>query len=186
MLDALFPRPVNSTVMRSFLITAVFLLLVSVPATAQQSSPPDFSHVTITMTMDGTHCFCLYQPGSEVTCCPEYSVSLDENGTVIYNGLRGTRVRGEKVQSIPVSAVRDLVADFFRIDFFSLQDRYEIKKLPNGNSETIDHAYASTISIDIDGKKKSVYIFYGAPQELTDLQRKLFEVAQIAQYVGRA
>ena len=66
------------------------------------------------------------------------------------------------------------------------RDRYEIKKLPNGNSETIDHAYASTISIDIDGKKKSVYIFYGAPQELIDLQRKLYEVTQIAQYTGRA
>src|SRR2546430_9074879 len=35
------------------------------------------------------------------------------------------------------------------------RDRYEIKKLPNGNSETIDHAYASTISIDIDGKRKA-------------------------------
>ena len=178
-------RPVNSGVMRSFLIAAVFLL-VSVPAMAQQSSPPDFSHVTITMTMDGTHCFCMNQPGSEVSCCPEYSVSVNENGTVIYNGLRGAKVRGEKVHSISVSAVRDLVADFFRIDFFTLQDRYEIKKLPNGNSETIDHAYASTISIDIDGKKKSVYIFYGAPDELIDLQRKLYDVTQIAQYIGRA
>ena len=35
------------------------------------------------------------------------------------------------------------------------RDRYEIKKLPNGNSETIDHAYASTISLDIDGKRKA-------------------------------
>jgi hypothetical protein len=153
---------------------------------AQQSKPPDFSHVTIAMAMDGSHCFCMYQPGSEVTCCPEYSVSLDENGTVIYNGLRGTKVRGEKVNSISVSAVRDLVAEFFRIDFFSLQDRYEIKKLPNGDSETIDHAYASTISIDIDGKKKSVYIFYGAPQDVIDLQRKLFDALQISQYVGRS
>ena len=172
--------------MRLFLITAVFLLIVSVPTMAQQSKPPNFSHVIITMTMDGSHCFCMYQPVSEVTCCPEYSVSLDENGTVVFNGLRGTKVRGEKVNSISVSAVRDLVTEFFRIDFFSLQDRYEIKKLPNGHSETIDHAYASTISIDIDGKKKSVYIFYGAPQELIDLQRKLFEVAQIVQLVGRA
>ena len=172
--------------MRSFLITTVFLLLVYAPAMAQQSFPPDFSHVTITMIMDGSHCFCMYQPGSEVTCCPEYSVSLDENGTVIYKGLGGTKVRGEKVHSISRPAVRNLVAEFFRIDFFSLQDRYEIKKLPNGDSETIDHAYASTISIDIDGKKKSIYIFYGTPKELTDLQRKLFEVAQIAQYVGRA
>jgi hypothetical protein len=172
--------------MRFFVLASLCLLLVSGAAMAQQSRAPDFSHVTITMTMDGTHCFCMSQTGSEVSCCPEYSVSLDENGTVIYNGIRGAKVLGEKVHSISVAAVCGLVADFFQINFFSLQDRYETKTLPNGNSETIDHAYASTISFDIDGKKKSVYIFYGAPQELTDLQRKLFEVTRIAQYVGRA
>jgi len=44
------------------------------------------------------------------------------------------------------------------------RDRYEIKKLPNGNSETIDHAYASTISIDIDGKRK---VFISSTARLT-------------------
>ena len=178
-------RRVNSTVMRFFAVAALCLFLATVPAMAQDSSASNYSHVTITLTMDGTHCFCL-QPGSEVSCCPQYSVTVDENGTVIYNGGYGAKVRGEKVHSISVSAVRDLVAEFFQIDFFSREDRYEVKKLPNGNSETIDHAYASTISIDLDGKKKSVYLFYGAPQELTDLQHKLFDTLQITAYVGRS
>jgi hypothetical protein len=52
--------------------------------------------------------------------------------------------------------------------------------------QTIDHANATTISIDIDGKKKSVYIFYGAPDKLIELQRKLYDVTQIGQYIGRA
>ena len=85
-----------------------------------------------------------------------------------------------------MGAVRDLEADFLRINFFSLQDRYTSKKLPNGNSQTVDHANATTMSIDLDGKKKSVYIFYGAPDELIALQRKLYDFTQIAQYVGRA
>ena len=116
---------------------------------------------------------------------PAYSVSVDEKGTVIYSGVRGVKVRGERVQSIPIAAVRDLVSNFFRIDFFSLQDRYTEKKLPNGMSETISHSNPKTISVDIDGKKKSVYNFYGAPQELLDLQHKLLEVTQVAEYVGR-
>jgi len=99
--------------------------------------------------------------------------------------LRESRCRGEKIHSISVEAVRDIVSDFRRIDFFSLENSYTSKQLPNGISETIDHTNATTISIDIDGKKKSVYIFYGEPQELTDLQHKLFEVLQIAQYVRR-
>jgi hypothetical protein len=111
---------------------------------------------------------------------------VDETGTVIYNGFKGVTVFGEQVRSISIGAVRDIVSDFLRIDFFSLENSYTSKKLPNGNSERIDHANATTISIDIDGKKKSVYIFYGAPQELIDLHRKLYEVAQIAQYTGRA
>jgi hypothetical protein len=172
--------------MRLLLLSTILLFIVCVPAIAQQSNVPQYSHLTITMTMDGAHCPCWLEPGTEISCCPEYSVSLNENGTVIYNGGRGAKVRGERVHSISVSAVRELVADFFRIDFFSREDRYEVKKFSNGGYETIDHAYASTISIDIDGKKKSVYLFYNVPKELSDLQRKLFDTLQIASYVGRA
>jgi len=110
---------------------------------------------------------------------------LDQNGTVIYNGVIGVKERGERVHSIPIAAVRDLVTEFLRIDFYSLEDRYTEKKLPNGMSESIDHMNATTLSIDLDGKKKSVYIFYGAPDELMKLQQKLYEVAKIAQYTGR-
>jgi Domain of unknown function (DUF6438) len=171
----------------SFLSTALVLLLfLLTPVAAQQSSAPDYTHVTITMKAEGGPCGCVYANDNDLSCCPAYSVAVDENGTVVYNGIGGVKARGERVHSIPVGAVRDLVAGFFRVNFFSLQDRYTSKKLPNGNSETVDHSNATTISIDIDGKKKSIYIFYGAPQELMDLQRKLYEVTQIAQYVGRA
>lgn len=137
------------------------------------------------MKADGGPCGCVYVDDNDFSCCPAYSVAIDENGTVIYNGSGGVKVRGEIVRSILVAAVRDLVADFFRINFFSLPDRYTSKKLPNGGSQTVDHSNGTTISIDIDGKKKSVYIFYGAPDELMDLERKLYDVTQIAQYVGR-
>jgi hypothetical protein len=161
------------------------LLLLGVTASGQQSNLPDYAHVTITMKAEGGPCGVVCPLDDYRGCCPAYSVSLDENGTVLYNGMMGVKTRGEKVHSIPVGAVRDLVAEFLRIDFYSLQDRYTEKKLPNGQTEIIDHANATTISIDIDGKKKSVYIFYGAPDELIELQRKLYDVSGIAQYTGR-
>ena len=102
-----------------------------------------------------------------------------------YNGVTGVKERGERVHSIPVAAVRDLVGEFLRIDFYSLEDRYMQKRLPDGRLQGTDHANARTISIDIDGKKKSVYIFYGAPDELIALQRKLYETTKIRQYTGR-
>ena len=119
------------------------------------------------------------------SCCPAFAASLDENGTVIYNGAAGVKERGERIHSIPFSAVRELVEEFFRIDFYSLQDRYTEKKLPNGMAQTIDHANATTVSIDLDGKKKSVYIFYGAPDKLIELVQKLLDATEIAQYTGR-
>jgi hypothetical protein len=163
----------------------LFLLLLGVPASGQVSNQPDFTHLTITMKAEGGPCGIVCPLNEYLSCCPAYSVSLDENGTVLYNGVAGVKVRGEKVNSISIAAVRALVAEFLRIGFYSLQDRYTEKKLPNGEIHSIDHANATTISLDIDGKKKSIYIFYGAPDELIALQRKLYDVTQIAQYVGR-
>jgi len=153
------------------------IVVFAIPVAGQKANAPEFVHVSITMKAEGGPCDCIF---------PAYSVSVDENGTVTYNGLKGVKVLGEKVNSISISTVRDLVSDFLRIDFFSLEDSYRVKKFPNGTSATVDHTNATTISIDLDGKKKSVYIFYGEPQELDDLQRKLIDRLQIASYIGRA
>ena len=77
------------------------------------------------------------------------------------------------------------MAEFLRIKFLTLEDRYYYKKLPDGSMVSIDHAVHTTISVDLDGRQKSILIVYGEPQELTDLRRKLFDVLQIGQYVGR-
>ena len=166
------------------LLTLVFLVLVAAPVVAQDSAARDYAHVTITLTMDGTHCFCALSEDSQVQCCPNYSASVNENGNVTYNGGFGAKVRGQKAHSIPIQAVRDLVADFFRIDFISREDRYVVNR--SGEVVMVDHSYASTISIDIDGKKKSVYLFYGEPEELDALRSKLFDTLRIAAYVGPA
>jgi hypothetical protein len=182
-------RRVNSTVMRLLQIIKTAIILAccfSATAVGQERSVPDYSHVTITMKAEGGPCGMVCPAGDYRDGCPAYSVTLDENGTVVYNGVGCVKERGERIHSISIAHVRDLVADFLRIDFYSLKDRYTEKKLPNGMTQIIDHANATTISIDIDGKKKSVYIFYGAPDELIALQRKLYELTQIAQYTGRA
>ena len=152
-------------------------VLFAGPVSAQTTKAAEFSRVTITMKTEGGPCDCI---------APAYSVSVDESGTVLYTGLTGVSVRGERSHSISTAVVRDLVSDFLRSDFFSMQNSYTSKKLPDGNMEIILYGNATTISIDLDGKKKSVYIFYGAPQDLIDLRRKLFESLQIARYISGA
>src|SRR6266568_2516861 len=115
-------RRVNTNVMRLFsFLSTVLVPLLFVPAwvAAQQSSAPDYTHLTITMKAEGGPCGCVYANDNDLSCCPAYSVAVDENGTVVYNGIGGVKARGERVHAIPVMAVRNLVADFFRINFFS-------------------------------------------------------------------
>ena len=163
---------------------SLLIVLASYGAVLSQPSPAQFTHVTITMKTEGGPGMCMQ--GIDLSCCPAYVVSVDENGNVKYVGVGGVKIRGEKTHSISRSTVTDLVANFLRIKFFSLQDEYYFKISPDGTRTSIDHSNATTISIDLDGKRKSVYIFFGAPDELTDLQRKLFDTLQIAEYVGRA
>jgi len=165
-------------------VASAVLLLCLAPAALAQPKPPQFQHVKIIIKTDGGPCLCM--AGIDASCCPAYFASVNEDGSVKYIGIDGVKVRGEKTHSISPSVVRDLVANFLQINFFSLQDEYRFKKLPDGTTVSIDHSNATTISIDLDGKQKSVYIFFGAPDELLDLRRNLYEALQIAEYIGRA
>ena len=153
---------------------------------AQEPKLVDYAHVKITLTSEGGPSGCvMFEGGRLVDCIPRYSVTIDENGTVIFNRISSVKPRDERVHSIPISTVRDLVAEFQRINFFSLDDRYEMKKLPNGHFLTIDHGHSWTVSINIDGKSKSIYIFFGEPDDLAALVKKIVDATQISQYVGR-
>jgi len=158
------------------------LLSMFVPAAGQsQSKAPQFNHVTITMKTEGGPNMCM---AGVRYCLPTYFALVDEKGNVKYVGIGGVRIEGEKTHSVSSDTVRELVAEFIRIKFFSLDDEYRVKRLPDGTSVTIDHTNATTISIDLDGKQKSIYIFFGEPDELKQLQHKLFDALQISQYVG--
>src|SRR4026208_1792514 len=110
------------TLSTKYLFGLALLLSIGTPA-ASQSPPPDFTHVTITLQAKGGPGG-LPQPNFKITpetntenlgAYPAYSVSLDENGTVTYNGVYNVNERGERVHSIPIGAVRDLVTEFLRI-----------------------------------------------------------------------
>ena len=165
--------------------SVLFWLLGSVVA-AQEPKLADYAHVKITLTSEGGPSGCvMFEGGRSVDCIPKYSVTIDKNGTVIFNRINSVKPRDERVHSIPVSTVRDLVTEFQRINFFSLDDRYEMKRLANGHFQTIDHGHAWTVSINIDGKSKSIYIFFGEPDALAALVKKIVDASQISQYVPR-
>jgi hypothetical protein len=103
----------------------------------------------------------------------EYSASIDGNGIVNYEGYSGVRLKGKHTFSISAAQVKDLISDFKKINFFALEDKYIDKKLPNGETQFIHHAIETTTTLTIKNKTKSVFNFYGAPEELDELQEKI-------------
>jgi hypothetical protein len=135
------------------------------------------SEITISMKRDGFPCG--YLPAKkELSNCPAYSIVIANDGMVIYEGIMGVKARGKRTFVIPTEQVKELVADFERIKFFDLQDKYTEKRLSDGSVRTIDHSNGTTITLKIGNKTKSVYNFYGAPEELTALQEKLDDISK--------
>lgn len=160
--------------------TISFFLFVSalVPCLSYSQSPEakpvDLSSVRITMKRDSC-----YGP------CPVYSVSIDGNGAVIYEGVEYVKVKGKKVYRIPKEKVAELVNGFYKINYFALEDKYTEVKLPNGISQVTTDLPSTTTSITVNGKTKSVYNYDGAPQILIELEYKIDKISKTARFMRR-
>jgi hypothetical protein len=147
------------------------------PALAQESQDSDLTDVVITMRQEN-HCGC-------TACCPTYSVSISGDGTVSYEGTEAVYTVGKQVHSISIDQVKELIEEFYKLDFFSLKDKYTYLENADGTRAMIDHAAPVTTSITIKGKTKTVYNFFGAPEKLKELQKKIYEISQVNAYVKR-
>ena len=139
------------------------------------------TEITISMKRDGFPCGYVPVNEKDLNGCPAYSIIIAGDGTVKYEGISSVRIRGKRTFTIPAEQVKQLLADFERIRFFELQDKYTEKQLPNGLTQTIDHSNGTTITLKVGNKTKSVYNFYGAPKELVALQNKLDDISKSLQ-----
>lgn len=138
---------------------AMFVALVVV-----QDRPTD-AEQPIEITLERTACF-----GS----CPVYTVTIDGDGAVTYDGRQFVRVSGRKTARITRDTVRALAAEFARIDFFALKDEYTamVSDLPT--------VYVTLRQGD---RTKRVKDYFGAPPALRNLERHIDEAAGVRQWV---
>jgi len=112
--------------------------------------------------------------------CPAYTVSIDEDGQVRYNGQRFVNVTGERTATIPRADVERLLRRFDEIGFERLRDSYRapVTDLPT-----------YTITLERNGGRKTVVDYggpsAGMPQAVRDLQDEIDRVANTAQWVLR-
>jgi superfamily II helicase len=163
--------------MTPLLLSLLLSVLLNVSAQSQEIQDSDLKDAVINMKQEN-HCGC-------IDCCPEYSVSILGDGTVTYEGIAAVRIAGKQVYSIQQYQVKNLVNEFYKVDFFSLKDKYTSKDNGDGTISMIDHTAPVTISITIKGKTKKVYNFYGAPEKLEELEKKIYEISGIDVYVKR-
>ena len=153
------------------------ILLLSDIAPAQLKRPKNVDLATVIITMkQQNHCGC------SGCGCASYVLTIKGDGTVEYEGLAEVQIPGKFSYAIDRERVSHLVDKFYELDFFSMQDEYRWRDNGNGTRTYIDHATPITLSITVNGSKKSVYDFFGAPERLKELERAVYDLSMVAPY----
>jgi len=110
--------------------------------------------------------------------CPVYSLMIKGDGTVIYSGVQFVKIAGIQETTISKGAVEQLLMEFEKADYFSLDDSYTKfgkSDMPSANT-----------SISLGGQTKAINHYLGdltAPKQLIALEDKIDEVVDSAQWI---
>jgi hypothetical protein len=146
--------------MRTVLFALLTLILLSPVALADAGRSHD-----VTITLERTTCF---------GTCPAYSLTIEGDGKVTYEGKDFVRVKGVQHSKLDEAAVEKLVQAFLDVHYFDLLDDYETFKGPDGVERT-EPGDAPTFytSLRIADRSKKIKDHLGAPKALSELEDKI-------------
>jgi hypothetical protein len=110
--------------------------------------------------------------------CPVYSVTIDGEGVVTYDGGEFARVTGRHTDRIPVSAVTAILDTAERVGFFGFRDQYRSVENPDGTSTTVTDHETVLVTIAANGRSKQVEDYLLAPEGLKQLEREIDSAAR--------
>lgn len=99
--------------------------------------------------------------------CPVYTVKIDEKGRGLFIGVENTDYPGLFSFRLRQQEMEQLKSSFERIRFFELEDRYF------GHVTDLPTTYLTYRS---DSREKKIMDYYGAPQELKDLEKQIADL----------
>ena len=132
---------------------------VPVPDAQAQAQAP------IVITLERTMCFGF---------CPAYTVTLRDDGSVVYEGREHTKVPGDQKWRVDPAAVRALAKEMQDAGFFDLKDEYTSRMTDNPTTYT---------TLTIGSRSKKVKDYVTGPPTLKDLENRIDEVAGTKKYV---
>jgi Domain of unknown function (DUF6438)/Ankyrin repeats (3 copies) len=151
---------------------AIRIVMAAVLAVSvARAEEPDSDAV---ITLERTNCY---------GWCPVYKIKISGDGRVEYEGERFVRVVGTREAKIDPAAVKKLIQQFEAIHYFELQDKYETIKNPDGTETMMSDMPTAFTSLSLNGKSKKIEAYYGVPDELEELERKIDEVAGSKRWV---
>ena len=133
----------------AYLIVFVFLYMFSCTGTTKISDDQ------LLIRMEKTPCY---------GACPVYTLTIDQKGNGLFEGVENTEHVGQYPFRLSKKQLQQLKASFIEAGFFKMEDKYDafVSDLP-----TVFLTYHSK------GKKKKIMDYYGAPQELKDLEKQI-------------
>jgi len=118
--------------------------------------------------------------------CPAYTVTIFDDGTVVYEGKEFVKQKGKAKSRITKAALDELVREFDRINYFSLDDYYVDG--PKNCPESWTDQPSATTSLSWKGRTKKVEHYYGCRglpilDQLSALERKIDEVVNSKRWI---
>jgi membrane dipeptidase len=142
-------------------LTTTLAPVSSAPASAMQAQ----AQTPIVITLERTICFGF---------CPSYTVTLRDDGSVVYQGREHTKIPGEQKWRIDPAAVRALAKEMQDAGYFDLKDEY--------TAMMTDHPTTYT-SLTIGNRSKKIKDYVAGPPRLKELENRVDEVAGTKKYV---
>lgn len=109
---------------------------------------------------------------------PWYSLSIDEEGNVEYDGINNVKMLGKHSSTVKKEELNELVNTAISIYFFSLRDKYgDISQYPD--------SCQTTITISEKKYKKITYLNESrVPRDLLWLVKKIEMVTNVSRWTG--
>lgn len=152
-----------------WLVVTILILSISLVACSRSQTPQPSDIKDVVITLERTVCF---------GACPDYTLTIRGDGTVTYEGRRFVKIEGTRTITISEEKIRQLLSEFQRVDYFSLDDSYE-------EFMATDMPSAIT-SLKVNSETKTVRHYHGdfsAPEQLTELEDRIDEIVNSDQWI---
>lgn len=162
---SVYTRSIGTTMNTFKLLSLLAICLLGAGAMSAQDADAN-----VAITLERTACF---------GTCPIYTVTILEDGTVLYNGERFVDVTGEQTGQIDPEVIAQMVEAFADAGYFEWDEAYD--------TMTITDLPSVITSVTRDGETHRITRYGGdesAPLALAFLEVWVDEMAQTAMWTG--